>query len=136
MKSFLVNHRVKCVKNTFYAALLIMSGLWAVEVQAQSPAQLARQITALQATVAGQAATIATLQKQVTLMASNSALILGPYVTVNPYPKLGVAGPNITFHSCNVHVNSGTGATDDYGASIELYPVKVLSSLLRFSSLL
>lgn len=113
-----------------------MSGLWAVEVQAQSPAQLARQITALQATVAGQAATIATLQKQVTPIASNSALKLGPYVTVNPYPKLGVAGPNITFHSCNVHVNSGTGATDDYGASIELYPVKVLRSLLRFSSLL
>jgi hypothetical protein len=44
---------------------------------------------------------------------SNPALALGPFVSVDPNPEIGVIGPNITFSGANIHIVSGSGSTDD-----------------------
>jgi hypothetical protein len=36
-----------------------------------------------------------------------------PFISVNPDPMDGLAGPHIIFEGVNVHVRSGSGATDD-----------------------
>lgn len=46
---------------------------------------------------------------------SNHALQLGPFVSIDPNPETGVTGPNITFSGANLHIVSGSGATDDGG---------------------
>jgi hypothetical protein len=56
---------------------------------------------------------VAALQHQINLVESNPALQLGPFVTVDPNPEIGVRGPNITFKGANIHIVSGSGATDD-----------------------
>ncbi len=38
---------------------------------------------------------------------------LEPFISVNPDPMDGLAGPHIIFEGANVHVRSGSGATDD-----------------------
>ena len=56
-----------------------------------------------------------TLQKQLTAVQSNHALLLGPFVSVDPNPEIGVIGPNIIFSGANIHIVSGLGATNDNG---------------------
>jgi hypothetical protein len=46
---------------------------------------------------------------------SNHALLLGPFVSVDPNPEIGVVGPNIIFSGANIHIVSGSGATNDNG---------------------
>jgi hypothetical protein len=58
---------------------------------------------------------IAAVQRQVNLIAANPALALGPFVTLDPNPENGVIGPNLVLHGVNVHIVSGSGATDDHG---------------------
>jgi hypothetical protein len=41
------------------------------------------------------------------------ALLLGPFVSVDPNPEVGVIGPNIVFTGANVHIVSGSGSTFD-----------------------
>jgi FtsZ-binding cell division protein ZapB len=53
------------------------------------------------------------LQRQLTAIQSNHALALGPFVSVDPNPEIGVVGPNITFSGANIHIVSGSGSTDD-----------------------
>jgi hypothetical protein len=53
------------------------------------------------------------LQAQFAGVLSNKALLLGPFVDVDPNPELGVIGPNIVFHGANIHIVSGSGRTDD-----------------------
>jgi hypothetical protein len=86
-----------------------------------------REIEALQATVASLQLTVSALQNQVnTLQAGNStpqselaaiqsnhALLLGPFVIIDPNPERGVVGPNIIFRGANIHIVSGSGATGD-----------------------
>jgi hypothetical protein len=60
-------------------------------------------------------ATLASYQKQINLVAANPALALGPFVKVDPNPQVGVIGPNITFSGANIHIVSGSGATNDNG---------------------
>lgn len=79
----------------------------AVNVQAQTPAQLQREIATLRETVESQSATIAALKRQVTLLAQNPALQLGPFVSVDPNAENGVTGPNIVFTGANLHVVNG-----------------------------
>src|SRR5689334_11248406 len=93
---------------------------------------LEAKIEALQATVSTQQREIkslqssnASLQKQVgDLQTSNTALqkqlanaknvlALAPFVSVDPNPQIGVAGPNITLKGVNIHIVSGSGATND-----------------------
>jgi hypothetical protein len=56
-----------------------------------------------------------TLQSQLGAVQSNHALLLGPFVSVDPNPEIGVIGPNITFTGANIHIVSGSGATNDNG---------------------
>jgi hypothetical protein len=79
---------------------------------------LTNQLTALQTTVSALQHQVASLQKQ--LNDANSALALAPFVLVDRNPQDGVAGPHITFKGANIHIVSGSGATDDHGASTGL----------------
>jgi FtsZ-binding cell division protein ZapB len=54
-----------------------------------------------------------TLQKQLATVQSNRALLLGPFVNVDPNPEIGVIGPNIIFSGANIHIVSGSGRTND-----------------------
>ena len=47
-------------------------------------------------------------------------LALASFVSVDPNPENGVAGPNIVFTGANVHIVSGSGATTDNGNSTGL----------------
>jgi hypothetical protein len=94
-------HRMKLPKT----ALIALSIALAAQAHGQSAAQLQSEIVSLRATVSA-------LQSQVNLLATNPALALGPFVTVNPNAQPdGVLGPNITFHGANVHIVNGTGKT-------------------------
>ena len=55
----------------------------------------------------------ATLQSQLAAVQSNHALLLGPFVNVDPNPEIGVIGPNIIFSGANIHIVSGSGATNE-----------------------
>ena len=55
------------------------------------------------------------MQQQVATINSSSVMALVPFVTVDPNPEAGVTGPNIVFHGANIHIESGSGATDDNG---------------------
>jgi hypothetical protein len=94
-------------------------------VQAQTPAQLLAEIAALKVTVNAlqvtvanlkksqattqmtdsvQAAAVATLQFQMNKVWNNPVLGLGPYVTVDSGTEVGLPGPHVIFHRCNVHI--------------------------------
>jgi hypothetical protein len=51
--------------------------------------------------------------QQLAAVQSNKALALGPFVSVDPNPEVGVIGPNIIFSGANIHIVSGSGATND-----------------------
>jgi hypothetical protein len=55
------------------------------------------------------------VQKELAAVQSNHALLLGPFVNVDPNPEIGVIGPNIIFSGVNIHIVSGSGRTDDNG---------------------
>ncbi|HEY0792951.1 MAG TPA: hypothetical protein VGD78_17940 [Chthoniobacterales bacterium] len=86
------------------------------DLQANNAA-LRKQVSNLQVEVGNLHTNEVTLQNQLAAVQSNHALALGPFVSVNPGPEVGVAGPNITFSGANVHIVSGSGATDDDGNS-------------------
>ena len=67
---------------------------------------LQQQLNALKAQVTA-------LQNQLTV--AKNVLALAPFVRVDPNPELGVTGPNITFTGANLHLVSGSGATNDGG---------------------
>jgi len=76
---------------------------------------LQQTVQTLQGTVTNQAIIINTLQNQtVPALQNNPVLALGPYVSVQQGGINGLAGPHIIFHGANVHVRSGSGATDDH----------------------
>ncbi len=81
---------------------------------------LEAEIVALHKEIAQVKSTNAALQRQVNLIASNPALQLGPFVSVDPNPENNVIGPNIVFKGANIHIESGSGATDDNGALLSL----------------
>jgi trimeric autotransporter adhesin len=94
---------------------------------AQSVKELQSEIAALQATVAelqqgvaqvtsvntAQSTAAAALQHQVNLIASNPALALGPFVSINTVPTYQGYGPTIVFTGANVQIVSGSGMTND-----------------------
>jgi hypothetical protein len=73
------------------------------------------QVASLQATVSTLQTEISSLQTQLAAVKSNHALLLGPFVNVDPNPEIGVIGPNIIFSGANIHIVSGSGATNDNG---------------------
>jgi hypothetical protein len=76
-------------------------------------AALKAQVADLQSQVNSLQTSNTTLQKQLAAVQSNHALLLGPFVTVDPNPEIGVIGPNIIFSGANIHIVSGSGSTDD-----------------------
>jgi hypothetical protein len=76
---------------------------------------LKKDLLTVQRTNEAQSATMVALTNQLHLVTSNPALALGPFVIVDPNPEIGVIGPNITFKGANIHIVSGSGATDDVG---------------------
>jgi hypothetical protein len=90
-------------------------------------AALRAQVTALQTTVSTLQSQVhslqtsnTTLQTHLAAIQSNHALLLGPFVSINPNPQIGVIGPNIIFTGANIHIVSGSGRTDDNGNSTGL----------------
>jgi hypothetical protein len=68
---------------------------------------------------------ISTLQSQVNTLAKSSSggsslSALAKYVTVDPNPINGIKGPHVIFSGANVHIRSGSGATDDSGTLMGL----------------
>jgi hypothetical protein len=78
-------------------------------------AALEAQVEALQDQVSALQASNTALHKQLATIQSNHALLLGPFVNVDPNPEVGVIGPNIIFSGANIHILSGSGRTDDNG---------------------
>jgi hypothetical protein len=78
------------------------------------------EITALQAQVASLQSTVSALQTQLAAVQSNHALLLGPFVNVDPNPEVGVIGPNIIFSGANIHIVGGYAAHTPFVASDEL----------------
>jgi outer membrane murein-binding lipoprotein Lpp len=77
--------------------------------------EVSAQIAALQAHVAELQTEVQALQAQLAALKLNNVSQLDPYVTVDPNPENGVNGPNIIFTGANIHIVSGSGATDDKG---------------------
>jgi len=77
---------------------------FALNAHAQTTIQLKAEIGLLQAEIAA-------LKHQVNLIASNPALALGPFVTVNSNPVNDIVGPNIVFHGVNIQLVNGMGST-------------------------
>jgi hypothetical protein len=83
-------------------------------------ATLQAEVAALQSQVNTQKGHISMLQSQVTaqqnqLTVARPVLALAPFVSVDPNPEINVTGPNIVFKGANIHIESGSGATDDHG---------------------
>ena len=75
-----------------------------VQDQANALEELSAQVAALEETVV-------TLQDQVDALQNVQAL--GEFVSVDPNPRVGVAGPHIIITGANLHLVSGSGATND-----------------------
>jgi hypothetical protein len=78
------------------------------------------EIAALQAQVAALQKQVATLQTQLAVVQGNKALGLGPFVSVISGLVDGVNGPHIYFTGANIHIVSGSGATNDNGNPLGL----------------
>jgi hypothetical protein len=58
---------------------------------------------------------VRSLKLRVFAMEASSVMALAPFVSVDPHPELGMVGPNIIFHGANIHIESGSGRTDENG---------------------
>jgi hypothetical protein len=76
------------------------------------------QVTSLQNSNAKLQGQVTTLQNQLT--AARNVLALAPFVSVDPNEDIGVAGPQIKFKGANIHIESGSGATNDNGNPLGL----------------
>lgn len=71
------------------------------------------QMGTLQSNNSSFQSTLNTLRSTINTIQSNHALLLDPYVTVDPNAENGLAGPHVIFHGANVHIESGSGRTVD-----------------------
>jgi hypothetical protein len=101
-------HALAVLKRSILTILSVAT--LAIGVEAEGVPQ---QIADLQAQITALKATVATLSSQLVAVRNNPVLGLGPFVKVDPNPENGVTGPNIVFSGANVHIVSGSGATDD-----------------------
>jgi hypothetical protein len=91
-------------------------GIWReVEALEAKVTSLEQTVSALQNQIGSLQTSNTTLRTQLTAVQSNHALLLDPFVSVDPNPEIGVIGPNIIFSGANIHIVSGSGATDDKG---------------------
>jgi hypothetical protein len=113
------------VKDLQAELMVLQTEISALQTSAAKIATLQNQVAALQATVTknqtvatGQYVQVNDLQlassnqqAQLTMIENNPALLLGPFVTVDPSPENGVAGPNIVITGANVRIVNGSGQT-------------------------
>jgi hypothetical protein len=83
----------------------------ALEVLSARVAALEETVVTLQDQVDALEETVVTLQDQVDALQNVQAL--DEFVSVDPNPRLGVAGPHIIISGANLHLVSGSGATND-----------------------
>jgi len=100
-------------------ALVLLAATATAGAKTPTLKSLAKTVAALQKKVAAQAKTITRLNTIVaghtqTLANAASLLAIAPYVSLHSEALNGVAGPNVVFQGCNVHVRS---STDEYHAS-------------------
>ena len=77
-----------------------------------SNSTLQSQVGTLQTSNTALQSQVTTLQNQLTV--AQPVLALAPFVSVDPNPEINVTGPNIVFKGANIHIISGSGATDDH----------------------
>jgi hypothetical protein len=90
--------------------IIVAFALMAAQADA---ATIPEEIATLQAQVAALQSQVTTQQNQLTV--ARPVLALAPFVSVDPNPEINVRGPNIVFKGANIHIESGSGATDDHG---------------------
>jgi hypothetical protein len=127
LNSTLLTPSFSLLHSTLLRVLVSLSLLGCLEAKAQTPPTFAtvdakvdalqnlveslqKQLAQSQETNTAQAAAIAALQKQVNQIATNPALAIGPFVTVNPNAETGVS-PSINFHGANVRIEQLQGST-------------------------
>src|SRR5262245_15654238 len=93
---------------------LLMAAAFAVTF-APPPPVGAKTIKELEDRVATLEAGLAQAQAAIAALQANGALALGPFVQVVDDPLAGLAGPHVVLEGVNLHVRSGSGATDDGG---------------------
>jgi hypothetical protein len=73
------------------------------------------QLAALQAQITALQKQVNTLQTELNAVLSSNVYALNPFVAVDPptFDPKGVKAPNIVFSGANIHIVSGSGATDD-----------------------
>jgi hypothetical protein len=76
------------------------------------------QIAVLQAQITALHNRVNALQNQLNAVLSSNVYMLNPYVGVEFKTINGVKGPNIIFAGANIHIRSGSNATDDNGNRI------------------
>jgi len=81
--------------------------------QGTTIASLSTKLTADEATIGSQGTTIAA--QGTTLTSAAPLLAIAPYVSLHTAAMNGVAGPNVVFQGCNVHVRSTTSQSDTSG---------------------
>jgi hypothetical protein len=81
---------------------------------------LSAQVASLQKTVLTLQGEVNALSQELAKIQANNVQALDPFVSVDPNSEAGVAGPNIIFRGANIHILSGSGATDDGGKSLGL----------------
>ncbi len=59
---------------------------------------------------------ISALQLDLTMLQGNKALMLDPYINIDPNPIHDLLGPQVIFEGANVHIRSGSGGTEDGGS--------------------
>jgi hypothetical protein len=91
----------------------VLASLTPVPALADEDEGIRKEIAALKKQVVVLQSQVDDLQEVLARVRSNNALKLGKFVTVDPNPENGVRGPNITFKGANIHIVSGSGATDD-----------------------
>jgi TolA-binding protein len=95
-------------------AAMILAVAAAVVLQAGPAPSAPPADVGLQAQVTQLQIQVATLQQQVTQLQNSKVNKLEPYVKVIPEAINGLQGPHVIFEGANVHVRSGSGATNDY----------------------
>ena len=121
-----INRSLRTGKKRSFWHIASSTFLWSLSVGAfvfalapisthAAPGGVPAEIAELKAQVAALQSQVQALQTQLAAIQSNNALKLGPFVTVDPNPENGVIGPNITFKGANIHIVSGSVATDDHG---------------------
>ena len=89
----------------------LQSEVAALQIELTAARSVLAQVSSLQTSNATLQSQVTALQNELT--AARSVLALAPYVSVDRNPEIGVVGPNIIFSGVNIHIVSGSGATDD-----------------------